>query len=157
MNQKTNSYSKYQLSVDPSINTTGLCLWCDGKVIDHCTVFIPESQRKTNLVNRVIMLLRGVQEFLGKRKIKKLQSVAIEVFGGQRRNQMLKMMLCSAAQGGLIGCLDRYTSRIIPINKYNESKEFAWNMAINYGLTDFDEHVADAFRLGQLAGFDRNE
>jgi hypothetical protein len=139
--------SEFQLSIDPSIGNTGLVLWCGGRVVKHHTI---KTKSKHDLAMRIATLIDGVSIFVGGRNI---TAIAIEEFQGHRKNGMLNMMKCSAAQGALIAWAYSRTNNVILINKRNESKEVAWNAAFESGLDGIDEHRADAFRLGQLANF----
>lgn len=145
------SRSNFQLSIDPSIASSGLCLWRRGKVIKWKTIKTPP---RLNLVTRVKALLDELQAFIGGRS---LSEIVIEEFQGHRKNGMLNMMKCCVAQGALIAASLRLARNVTLINKRNEPKEVAQQCARDFGLPNLKSDEADAFRLGQLAGFDRDE
>jgi len=107
---------------------------------------------RNNLATRIEFLLCGLKAFVGGRTI---TAVAVEEFQGHRANNMLKMMKCSAAQGALIAVSYELTANVILVNKRNESKAVAMAEARKHLTGKINEHEADAFRLGQIAGFDQ--
>lgn len=146
------------LSIDPGINSTGLCLWIDGRVQDITTIKAPAATRKMNIVYRACHILDGLCQFMADNQVSQVSVTAIEDFQGHtNKPNMLNMMKCCVIQGALIADATRFSGKVIPVNKRNEPKEVARYAALDFGLTDVDEHAADAFRIGQIAGFDRHE
>jgi len=120
-------------------------------VVKHHTV---KTQSRHDLATRIAHLIDAVKIFVGARS---LSAIAIEEFQGHRKNGMLNMMKCSAAQGALIAWAWTRSAKVFLINKRTEPKEVAWHAALENGLTGIDDNQADAFRLGQLAGFANDE
>lgn len=142
------SKKEFYLSIDPGLACTGLVLWSGGKIVkSHSILTSPRDE----LPKRVQVILDGVRAFVGGREIKE---VAVEGFQGHRKNAMLAMMKCSCAQGALLAVAFQISEKVRLVNKGNESKEVAQKAAADLGITGPRlEHVADALRIGQLAGY----
>ena len=141
-----------QVSVDPSIVKTGVCIWSQGKVIRVATLRTGKGTDIDRALRLKIMFQNLLAEYCSDNS--QVTTVAIEEFMKHRKNPMLDMMRCSMAQGVLVATADEWCDDVRLVSKGTAPKSEAALLAHAANIKGSADAI-DAFHLGIVAGFDR--
>jgi len=144
----------YKIAFDPSIAHIGYCIFEGGTVVDIGTLNRPEKHRtyhaKLEWVASVVHdLCCDVLLPLGST----IEKVVIEDFQAHTKHPTKSLLKLAAAQGVIFAMASWNAQSVFFLNKGKAKKEEAQLLAKHAGLK-CDEHGADAYHLGILAGFD---
>lgn len=138
-----------KIAFDPSIAHIGYCIFRNGKPIEAMTLHRPKRYRtyhaKLGWVRQQAWeLVQAVQP----------EAVVIEDFQSHSEHPTRSLLSMAAAQGVIFAASKEHCDNVTFVNKGKAKKEQADWLAKHAGLK-CDEHGADAYHLGLLAGFDR--
>lgn len=149
------------LSIDPGMTATGICVWQDGKFVTTLTVYGPRKTTKTKRGNpvtrsdtqRIVTLFDKVSTIFA--DLAPIQAAAVESFENFDRFRANDMRMCAAARAVIILALSNHTVHIHELSKKKRPKSEADLIAKKYGvsLAPAQEHERDALHIGYLAGF----
>lgn len=152
--------TKFDISIDPGLNETGVCVWQDGFVIGHPQIlrlptgaYGPKTfeQKLYVMLNRLDRFLTDILSHKGGQYI---DQFVVEEFETFQKATMQSMMKCAAVQGGIFALGMKYAERPRLVSKKQASKsEAAW-LAKGMGITA-TSHALDAFHIGVCAGLDK--
>ena len=147
----------YKIAFDPSVNHIGCCSFKDGQVYDARTIHRSTTQGNSELYQYpwVKSAVRHYFDSIRKDLADPIEVVCVEEFvKGYHINS--RQRKCDGARAVIIAIAWDYAIEVITLGKGTKkgSKEQAQTLAERAGLK-CDEHAADAYYIGLLAGFDR--
>lgn len=142
----------YKIAFDPSVNHIGVCVFRDGKLIKATTLNRPKRTGKDETL-QYRWVKDVVTDFLSNYFDDDIDAICVEDFvKGYHTGQSQRK--CDGARAIIIAWAWDYAAGVVSISKGTAPKEEAEMLAKHAGL-ECDEHAADAYHLGLLAGFDR--
>ena len=147
----------YKIAFDPSVNDIGYCIFKNGRAIEAKTFHKP-NRIGTNELLQYRWVKQSVDELLWKVRRDDpsiIQEICVEEFvKGYHINS--RQRKCDGARAIIIAISYSHCIKVSSVGKGTKkgSKEQAQTLAERAGLK-CDEHAADAYYIGLLAGFDR--
>lgn len=152
-----------QVSIDPGLSRTGMCVWINGKP-ERLLSFSPK--KSLSALERLRALGAWVEQTIKVLVLEgQVKSIVVEELAGFSAkmskagvNNKLSMMLCSRAQERILAvCESVYPACIVTtVSKGRITKAQTAALAAEWGLTGNKDQL-DAFQIGICAGFDKEE
>ncbi len=144
----------YNVSLDPSLNRTGFCVWDEeGKLVDKGVL---RTNKDSDELEKALELVKKFNDLCDKWVEKgEINTVAVEKWQKHtNRAIMLSMMKCALSKGLLIA-IGRLYGDVIEVSKGSIKKEESKLLAASHGVKGAKDMI-DAWHLGMIAGFGRN-